>query len=76
MYAIAGAILIHAAVVAPRGSAFLFLVGVVFILGDLASRLLSPLPGYVFFKPRTGQSLPSRETHPSIDHATEADTGV
>lgn len=76
MYAIAGAILIHAAVISPRDFEFLFFIGGVFIIGDLVSRLLSPLPGYVFFKPRTGQSLPSRDTHPSIDHATEADTGV
>ena len=80
MYAIAGAILIHAAVtlslaagpVPSRLFVPLFVVGCAFILGDLINRL----PGYVFFKPRAERSPASDDANVSKDRAASAGTGA
>ena len=68
MYAIAGAILIHAAVVAMPDLSYLFVLGCAFIIGDLVNRL----PGHVFPKPQASESPASHNE----DHAASAGTGA
>ena len=67
MYAIAGAILIHAAVsLSGRGPApVLYAAGIILIFGDVWSKL----PGYVFFKPRAYESPASDDASVSKDAA-------